>query len=161
MLSSKSTHLISRENIRRHADQTQLRQLLELPARWLADLPEPLTLHLSVSGAPAAVRFCTDARTESAPVLADHITFEQSELIALVRGAEADRIWHGEFLGMCFEKWRRPTFRVGMQEALCGANPDERVNWTVARWLTRLQVQIERIEWNALSGELPALHVAA
>ena len=120
------------------------RELLDFPCQWLADLPEPFSLRLIVSGAPVPVVFEFAARAADLPVLATRIVFDRDEVRALAIGVQADRVWHREFLGFCFEKWRKPGFRVGVSEALDGAMPDyERPPWSLARVLSRLHAGIE------------------
>jgi hypothetical protein len=84
------------------------------------------------------------------------ITFDRDELRALVLGVEADRIWHREFLGFCFEKWRAPAFRVSSETALGGANPDPQIAWSTASFLRRLQARLTAVECveDALAGDL-------
>jgi hypothetical protein len=142
----------------------RMRSLLEFPGRWLIDLPEPVVLHLRVAGAPVPVSFVTHATAScgEAPVLAASISYLPDELHALVLGVEADRIWHREFLGFCFEKWRRPTFRLSVAEALDGANPDhEQPAWSCERILQRLQARVAGFEIVAQARPLPGLRVAA
>jgi hypothetical protein len=141
------------------------RALLDLPALLLTELPEPIVLHLHVPGAPGSVLFTTctvhhpDSRSEhahakhEAGVSTDSraaravITFDRDEMRALVLGVEADRIWHREFLGFCFEKWRAPLFRVSSEAALGGANSDQQSAWSSARFLRRLQARLTRVEF--------------
>jgi hypothetical protein len=142
----------------------QMRSLLEFPGRWLIDLPEPIVLHLRVAGAPVPVSFVTRAseRWAEAPVLAASISYLPDELHALVLGVEADRIWHREFLGFCFEKWRRPAFRLSVAEALADANPDhEQPAWSCERILQRLQARVAGFEIVAAASPLPGLRAAA
>jgi hypothetical protein len=84
------------------------------------------------------------------------ITFDRDELRALVLGVEADRIWHREFLGFCFEKWRAPAFRVSSEAALGGANPDPQIAWSSASFLRRLQARLTAVECveDALAGDV-------
>jgi hypothetical protein len=141
------------------------RALLDFPARWLSDLPEPIGIPLLVAGAPVPVVFMTTPHAEEASVLAATIRYDRDELRALVLGVEADRIWHREFLGFCFEKWRRPAYRLSLSEALGGANPDhEQPAWSLERILHRLQarqVHIDGFELSAVSRPLRGLSVAA
>jgi hypothetical protein len=81
--------------------------------------------------------------------LSDTIVFDAPELDALVLAAEADRLWHPEFLGLCFEKWRSGEFRVREHEVLAGANPDESVTWTLRQVLQRLGATIECVAFDA------------
>jgi hypothetical protein len=166
----------------RHAEagpmDSRVSAVLALPALALADLPEPIALHLRVPGAPRSVLFTTQRMSCSDPsapstssasptnaaalnttsTLYSHarphaeaahaiITFDRDELRALVLGVEADRIWHREFLGFCFEKWRAPAFRVSVEQALGGANRDCEVAWSCARFLRRLQAQLSAVEF--------------
>jgi hypothetical protein len=144
--------------------------VLQLPARAVASLPEAITLWLHVPGAPATVCLSTAraaleidqrdfeqdavARLQSEPhqpsrELSDTIVFDGAELDALVLAAEADRLWHPEFLGLCFEKWRSGVFRVREHEVLAGANPDDSVTWTLAQVLERLGASIECVAFDA------------
>ena len=120
-----------------------LNPLLGFPGRLLPDLPAPFRLVLNVSGAPVPVAFENAVPHEAHTVLAANVTFEAEELRALIVGVEADRIWHGEFLGFCFEKWRNPEFRVDASIALAGANPDlAQPPWSLRRVLRRLQATL-------------------
>jgi hypothetical protein len=127
--------------------------LLDLPALMLAELPEPIALHLQVPGAPGSVLLTTrssqspDAPSAHVPAASAIIKFDRDELRALVLGVEADRIWHREFLGFCFEKWRAPLFRVSSEIALGGANPDLQAAWSSARFLRRLQARLSAVEF--------------
>ena len=124
-----------------------VRELLEFPCQWLADLPEPFSVRLIVAGAPVPIVFELAVRAAEVPVLATRIVFDREEVRALAIGVQADRIWHREFLGFCFEKWRKPAFRVGLSEALDGAMPDlAQPPWALARILARLQASIEAPE---------------
>jgi len=135
--------------------------VLSMPARLVAGLPVPMTLRLRVPGAPVPVCIWTgDAAHGAAPVLADTIVFQAAELDALVVATEADRIWHREFLGLCFEKWRRPDQRLREAELLAGANPDTEVSWSLERVLKRLGVELEAVELEAAPIVRP-LHAAA
>jgi hypothetical protein len=150
-----------------HPDAAELLPLLELPAKFLAGLPEPISLRLKVAGAPAPICFKTSARSEIAPVLAPVITFDGAELAALVCGIEADRVWHPEFLGFCFEKWRQPSFELTQGVALAGANPDDAASFSLLRVLQRLEARVEQLElvvdqsMKAAAHERHAMHVAA
>jgi len=171
--------------------QAQVRSLMQFPARWLVDLPEPIRVRLEVAGAPVPIAFAAGAAsaaiddrpsssrasqtrsslsgsspagsfTEEAPVLAASICYTADEVRALVLGIEADRIWHREFLGFCFEKWRKPSFRVSIVEALDGANPDyEQPAWSFERILRRLQARITGVEVVATAQPLAGMLVAA
>ena len=94
------------------------------------------------------------------------IAFDGAELAALVVASEADRLWHPEFLGLCFEKWRSTEFRVRDHEVLAGANPDTSVTWTLAQVLERLGATLECVVFDADVREERArvaqgLHAAA
>lgn len=151
------------QNTAQHPTDEQV--VSELPAQLLAELPEPIRLWLDVPGAPTQVCFFSgphDPRSE-AHVLADTIVFDGDELNALVCAAEADRIWHGDFLGLCFEKWRKPEFRVETAALLAGANPDAGQaghEWSVERVLRRLGARLQLVEFGAAPHAQP-LHVAA
>ena len=136
--------------------------LLSLPARLVAGMPVPMLLRLRVPGAPVPVCVWTGSpeHAHDAPVLADTIVFDGGELETLVLAVEADRIWHPEFLGLCFEKWRRPQERLDQAALFGGANPDESVTWDLARVLRRIGVELEVVEFDAPPVVGP-LHVAA
>jgi hypothetical protein len=132
---------------RRSTPDEAIVALLALPARLLPELPEPVQLRLRVAGAPTPVCFNTGALTIARPVLSDEIEFDAYELKALVLGVEADRIWHPDFLGICFEKWRRPTFQLAAPDALSGANPDPHAQFDLDRVLRRLCAEIVRVDF--------------
>jgi hypothetical protein len=142
----------------------ELQELLTVPAALASSLPVPACLRLKVPGAPVPVVFWTGnvsaLKREAAPVLADIIVFDGAELQAMVCAAEADRLWHADLLGLCFEKWRRPEVPVRAAELLDGANPDAHGSWTLGRVFARLGVEVESI---ALDEEPLArpLHAAA
>jgi hypothetical protein len=144
------------------SDQSDQEAVLSLPARLVPGLPVPLTLRLRVPGAPVPVCIWTGtaAAGARAPVLADTIVFDGAELAALAVAAEADRVWHPEFLGLCFEKWRRPDTRVSEAELLAGANPDPEVSWSLERLLRRLGIELLGVELEIAPIVRP-LHVAA
>jgi hypothetical protein len=124
-----------------------LAELLDFPARLALDLPEPVLLRLQVAGAPVPVEIATYPAALEPPVLADRITFDREEVRALVLGVEADRIWHADFLGMCFEKWRSPGFHLRAADALAGANPDDDRAWSLERVLRRLGATVVELEY--------------
>lgn len=138
--------------------------ILDLPARWVAELPEPLVLRLRVPGSPVPVCVWTGGwaltAPDAVPVLADTIIFDAQELAALVCAVEADRLWHADFLGLCFEKWRNPEVRVQTETLLAGANPDDSQHWRLGRVFQRLGVQLDAVELETAPIARP-LHVAA
>jgi hypothetical protein len=93
-------------------------------------------------------------------VLADAIIFDGAELESLAIAAEADRLWHAGFLGLCFEKWRRPEVPVRTAELLCGANPDPTSHWSLGQVLSRLGVVLESMDFGC-EPEARPLHAAA
>lgn len=145
-------------------DEAGLQALLELPARHVSGLPAPMALRLRVPGAPVPVVVWTGeiaAQARAAvPVLADSVVFDGGELDAIVMAAEADRLWHVEFLGLCFEKWRRPDVPVREAELLAGANPDTAESWSFGRVLRRLGVALEAVAYDVQPSARP-LHAAA
>ncbi|MET0390207.1 MAG: hypothetical protein ABW321_29820 [Polyangiales bacterium] len=137
--------------------------LLTLDAQLLPELPCPVALRLDVPGAPVPVCIWTgrlDAQARAAlPVLADTIVFDGAELAALVCATEADRVWHADFLGLCFEKWRNPEMRVERAALLDGANPDLTNVWSLNRVLQRLGIQLDAVEIDTMPVAR-ALHAA-
>lgn len=133
-----------------------LREIEQLPARLLPCLPLPLTLWLDVPGAPVPVCLTTAVAEGAAePVLGPRVVFDRDEVAALVIGAEADRVWRRELLGMCFDKWRRPALRIVAADALAGALPDASEVWSVERVLRRLGATVVRVE---LADDAPPRH---
>jgi hypothetical protein len=129
-----------------HPASSAFAELGGLAARLLPDLPEAIALRLDVPGAPVPVWIHSGAATQSEMrALAERIEFDGREFAALVAGVEADRVWHRELLGFCFEKWRNPSFRLTTAVALAGVNPDERVEWSLERLLMRLQARVVEI----------------
>lgn len=133
-----------------------------MPARLVSGMPVPVSLQLRVPGAPVAVVLWSGAQQlrEVTPVLADMIVFDGSELEAMVSAVEADRLWHSDFLGLCFEKWRRPDVPVRAAELLAGANAEADAGWTLGRVLARLGIEVETIELDSEPIARP-LHAAA
>jgi hypothetical protein len=119
-------------------------------------------LQLRVPGSPVPVVLWTgqQQRRESAPVLADIVVFDGAELDAIVTACEADRLWHSDFLGLCFEKWRTPNVPVRAAELLAGANAEPDAGWSLGRVLTRLGIEVETIEIDVEPVARP-LHAAA
>jgi hypothetical protein len=143
-------------------ETSNVRAVSELPAQLLSTLPESVQLWLDVPGAPAQVCLFSGASDPNAPafVLADTIVFDGAELNALICAVEADRLWHGDFLGLCFEKWREPQHRAEAQALLAGANLDDRAAWSVERVLRRLGASLQHVEFGA-APQVQPLHVAA
>ena len=148
--------------VTRGRHNAELQELLALPARLVSGLPVPVCLELRVPGAPVPVVLWSGVaeQRENAPVLADTIVFDGSELEAILPACEADRLWHADFLGLCFEKWRRPEVPVRAAELLGGANPDPDAGWTLGRVLARLGIELEAIELGVEPVARP-LHAAA
>jgi len=143
--------------------EAALQELLNMPARLLSGLPVPVCLHLRVPGAPVPVMLWTGAYAAgraATPVLADIIVFDGVELEALVIASEADRLWHADFLGLCFEKWRTPDVPVRAAELLGGANPEPEAGWTLGRVLARLGLEVDAVAFDAEPVARP-LHAAA
>ncbi|HET8938941.1 MAG TPA: hypothetical protein VFN67_36105 [Polyangiales bacterium] len=148
--------------VNRGRHNPELQELLALPARLVSGLPVPVCLELRVPGAPVPVVLWSGVagQRENAPVLADTIVFDGGELEAILPACEADRLWHADFLGLCFEKWRRPDVPVRAAELLGGANPDPEAGWTLGRVLARLGIELEAIELGVEPIARP-LHAAA
>lgn len=145
------------------AQSAELQELLTMPARLVSGLPVPVCLHLRVPGSPVPVMLWTGAYATgraTTPVLADVIVFDGAELEALVVAAEADRLWHADFLGLCFEKWRTPDVPVRAAELLGGANAEPDAGWSLSRVLVRLGLEVESFELDAQPIARP-LHAAA
>lgn len=143
--------------------RAELQELLAMPARLVSGLPVPVCLHLRVPGSPVPVVLWTGshaARRASTPVLADVIVFDGAELDALVTATEADRLWHADFLGLCFEKWRTPDVPVRAAELLGGANAEPDAGWSLGRVLSRLGLEVEACELDVEPVARP-LHAAA
>jgi hypothetical protein len=134
--------------VSRARPSAELQELLAVPARLVSGLPMPVSLQLRVPGSPVPVVLWSGVaeRRSVTPVLADTIVFDGGELDALVTASEADRLWHADFLGLCFEKWRRPDVPVRAAELLGGANAEADANWTLGRVLARLGIEVEAIE---------------
>jgi hypothetical protein len=134
-------------------------ELEAFQASLLPDLPEPVTLWLRIEGAPVPVQLSNGVLTNAQDTLADAIVFDGEELRALVAGIEADRIWRKELLALCFDKWRRPEYRLTLRDALAGANPDPQ-GWSLARVLARVGATLEHIE-HGCDERRPAWSAAA
>lgn len=126
---------------------TPARELLELPAKLVPDLPLAFTLTLEIEGAPALVQLSTELHLDGGDSLADVIVFDREELRALIVGTQADRIWRKDLLGVCFDKWRKPDHRLTLEAALAGANPDvAEAGGSLGRVLERLGATVVSIE---------------
>lgn len=148
--------------IRRVRQNAELQELLAMPARLVSGLPVPVCLRLHVPGAPVPVVLWSGVAElrDVTPVLADTIVFDGGELEAMLPACEADRLWHPDFLGLCFEKWRRPEVPVRSAELLGGANAEPDAGWTLGRLFTRLGIELEAIELEVEPIARP-LHAAA
>ncbi len=122
------------------------RELLDLPARLVPDLPLAFTLTLEIEGAPARVQLSTELHLDAGDSLADVIVFDREEMRALIVGTEADRIWRKDLLGVCFDKWRKPEHRLTLEAALAGANPEVAEAGTFGSVLARLGATVVSIE---------------
>jgi hypothetical protein len=163
---SKGRAVDARRDVGRDAapgNSLALQELLAVPARLVSALPVPVCLRLRVPGSPVPVMLWTGvyaAGRASTPVLADIIVFDGAELEALVTATEADRLWHADFLGLCFEKWRTPDVPVRAAELLGGANEEPDAGWSLGRVLARLGIEVETFELEAEPVARP-LHAAA
>jgi len=140
--------------------------ILTLTAQWAAELPSPVLLRLHVPGAPVPVQVWTGTLDPTQrklwPSLADTIVFDGVELVALAAAAVEDRLWHADFLALCFEKWRQPETVVNAVRALADINPSCDQDWTLARVFARMQVQLEAVDFDADCTSIGhALHAAA
>jgi len=155
----------SGKRLKQAQNAAEAQELLGLPAQVVGGLPAPVALRLHVPGTPVPVvlwtgRISPEAR-RATPVLADMIVFDGAELEAIVCACEADRLWHADFLGLCFEKWRRPEVPVRAAELLDGANADENASWTFGRVLTRLGLEVEMMELDEREPVARSLYEAA
>jgi hypothetical protein len=155
-----------------HAAPDPMPELLNMDAVLVPDLPVPVTMWLTIEGAPARVQLTTLERAAPdagelepweeprLPVLADVIVFDREELRALVTAVQADRVWRKDLLAACFDKWRRPEHRLTLREALAGANEDAN-DWSLARVLARVGATVEAVEIGVPSAEERPLSAAA
>jgi hypothetical protein len=134
------------------AERDERAEIAAFPASLLPDLPEPLSIWLAIEGAPVPVQLTTSVLTSPQQSLAAAIVFDAEELRALVAGIEADRIWRKELLAICFDKWRRPEYRLTRDDALAGANPDPG-HWSLERVLARVGAVLARVEHGGQRGE--------
>lgn len=161
-LNAMSRPVSPTSTVRRARHNAELQELLAVPARLVSGLPVPVCLRLNVPGAPVPVVLWSGLAEQRGvtPVLADTIVFDGGELDAMLPACEADRLWHADFLGKCFEKWRRPEVPVHAAELLDGANAEHDAGWTLGRVFARLGIELEAIELDVAPIARP-LHAAA
>lgn len=121
-------------------------EALELPGRWIAELPCPPALALRVPGVPGLVRVDVAGRCPARP---DEVVLDAEEWRSVVLGVEADRLWRADFVGLCARKRSDPSWRIGAEVALAGAQPDPEERWSTARVLARLEAEVLEIELHA------------
>lgn len=135
-------------------------ELAAFRASLLPDLPDPVSIWIAIEGAPVPVQLTTSVLTSPQGSLAPAIVFDGEELRALVAGIEADRIWRKDLLALCFDKWRRPEYRLTRDDALAGANPDPG-GWSLERVLARVGAAITHVELCGDESRREALPAAA
>lgn len=121
-------------------------EALSLSARQLAALPLPPRLGLHVPGVPGIVRVELDPAEAGASRAEGELVLDRGEWRALVLGAEADRLWPSDLAALCRRKVSDPSFRIDVESALAGAQPDPRESWSVARVLSRVGAELLSIE---------------
>lgn len=114
-----------------------LEPALGLPAHVLGSLPRPLALSGSVFG--QRIRFAGEREAGVA-------CFDADEWAALVTAAEADRVWASDLAAFCRRKREEPAWRLTLEEALAGAQPDPDERWSVRRVLERLGMELHEVQ---------------
>ncbi|GAB5544327.1 MAG: hypothetical protein SangKO_040870 [Sandaracinaceae bacterium] len=109
---------------------------LACPARLWLEMPRPAVLRLHVPGVPGVVSI--DGT--------DGLVFDADEWAALVEGVAADRVWPTDFRGFCARKAAEPAWRLELDEALAGAQPDRERALSVCELLERVGAQLLSID---------------
>jgi len=117
-------------------------EALGLPARLIAELPLPPSLGLHVPGVPGVVRVELDAVAAEAARADGELVLDAAEWRSVVTGAEADRLWPVDLVGLCRRKRSEPAFRIDAETALAGAQPDPSEAWTVGQVLERVGAEV-------------------
>lgn len=117
---------------------------LELPARLLFELPLAPSLGLHVPGVEGVVRVSRAAEESEDDTSGPSLDAE--EWVALVLGAEADRVWPRDLVGLLARKAADPSFRLIPEITLEGAQPDPEERWSLRRLLDRIGAELLSIE---------------
>jgi hypothetical protein len=119
----------------------QWSEALDLPAELLGALPLPPRILVHVPSVPSLVVIHLDI-----PERIGDVAIDAGEWLAIVRGAEADRMWSADFATLCLRKLAEPSFRIDGETALHGAQPDPGVRWTARAVLERIGAEVISID---------------
>lgn len=119
-------------------DRVAEKEVRELPAQLLGDLPVPATLFVRVPGQAGPVAIATSAARAEAERAAGLTVFDPLEWSAIVVAAESDRLWSSDLREICARKEAQPGWALDLDVALAGARPDAPRAWTVGRVLDRI-----------------------
>ena len=121
-------------------ERTAEREVRELPAQLLAQLPLPATLFVQVPGHEGPVAIATSADRAESERAAGRTVFDAVEWSAIVTAAESDRLWPSDLRELCARKVGGWT--LDLDTALAGARPDAPQEWSVGRVLDRIGVAL-------------------
>lgn len=122
-------------------ERTAEREVRELPAQLLAQLPLPATLFVQVPGHEGPVAITTSADRAESERAAGRTVFDAVEWSAIVTAAESDRLWPSDLRELCVRKQGARTtggWMLDLDTALAGARPDAPQEWSVGRVLDRI-----------------------
>jgi hypothetical protein len=133
------------------------RELLEVPAEYLAGLPIPVRIHLQDSAIAHQIRWTSEPVAPPSEAL----VFDADEVRALAVGVQAERLWPADFRGFCLRKRLDPSFRVTEGLALAGAQPEAGPAWSLGRVLRWLELELRGVEQVTPGEPQPSLGAAA
>jgi len=118
------------------------REVRELPAQLLAQLPLPATLFVHVPGHEGPIAIATTPERAESERAAGRTVFDPVEWSAIVTAAESDRLWPSDLRALCARKVEGARkvggFMLDLDTALAGARPDAPQEWSVGRVLDRI-----------------------
>lgn len=132
-------------------ERTAEREVRELPAQLLPQLPVPATLFVHVPGHEGPVAIATSPERAASERAAGRTVFDPVEWSAIVTAAESDRLWPSDLRELCARKAgaRRPGgpgWALDLDTALAGARPDAPQEWSVGRVLDRIGAALLTVE---------------
>jgi hypothetical protein len=116
-------------------------ELISFPAVHLPRLPLHVRINVEAAGFAHAITLCSGVAATSKPA-AGAIVFEADELHAIALAVQSERMWPADFKGFCLHKLHDPSFRLGAQLALDGAQPSAGPPWSLGRVLRWLDLEL-------------------